>query len=330
VATRAGTRFRIAARLKGAVVRSSLTALRPVFPTLVKHAATTGYLTDACLKKGALPVPVHFYQPVPDVDDLAARAVWSKTSALAGVDLRADEQLDLLATLGEQFGDECRWPAHGDRNQAPFFSENGSFGYACASTTYSIMRHRKPRRVVEVGSGMSTRVIAQALVTNRGDGVDATYRVVDPYPSEVVASLDGVSELSATRVEEEPLSTFEALEAGDVLFIDSGHTVRIGGDVNYLFLDVLPRLNPGVMVHIHDIPLPAEYPETYARNPSFRVYWTEAYLLQAFLAFNTAFEVRLAMTWMHMTQPGQFEAAFPHHVDEPRRLDGSGFWIERV
>jgi hypothetical protein len=132
-----------------------------------------------------------------------------------------------------------------------------------------------------------------------------------------------------SRVELVEPTFFESLGEGDVLFIDSGHTVRIGGDVNYLYLDVLPRLAPGVAVHIHDIPLPYEYPEVYATNPKFRQFWTESYMLQAFLSHNAAFEVLLGMYFLQRDFPAVFTQAFVNYRPDEHKQQAASFWIRR-
>ena len=122
---------------------------------------------------------------------------------------------------------------------------------------------------------------------------------------------------------------FDQLQENDILFIDSGHCVRTGSDVNFLILDVLPRLSPGVVVHFHDIGLPDEYPKVYFTNPDFRVFWTEAYLLQAFLAFNQDFEVLLAVSYLMKNHRAEFCVAFPHIDTDEYRISGS-FWLRRL
>ena len=111
------------------------------------------------------------------------------------------------------------------------------------------------------------------------------------------------------KVEDIDLEFFSQLESGDVLFIDSSHTVKIGGDVNYLFLEVLPRLKPGVIVHVHDIFLPFEYRRDWVME-EFR-FWTEQYLLQAFLTFNSEFEVLMANSYLAHGYLEDLKAAFP-------------------
>ena len=124
-------------------------------------------------------------------------------------------------------------------------------------------------------------------------------------------------------MQEIDLEFFSQLQSGDILFIDSSHTVKIGGDVNYLFLEVLPRLNPGVIVHVHDIFLPFECRRDWVLD-EFR-FWTEQYLLQAFLTFNSEFEVLLGNYYLSRYHEEHLQAAFP---DLPRWIGGS-FWMRR-
>jgi methyltransferase family protein len=297
---------------------------------LVGYMARTGVGTDRCLKYGALPLPVHFYSPVPDLSALEEADVWNLCSALPGVDMVVEGQLSLLQSLGERYGAECDWAADASPGTDLYFTENNSFSFPCSASLHTMVRHFKPARVVEIGSGNSTRVLAEALLRNAAEGSPADYTVVDPYPGErVVAGIPGLSRVDARPVEQVDPEFFSLLGANDILFIDSGHTVRMGSDVNFLFLEVLPRLAPGVVVHIHDIPLPYEYPKVYATGSQFRVFWTESYLLQAFLAFNSEFEVLLALSYLHGQHQSALEKAFPHYVPAQHRSTSGSFWMRR-
>ena len=327
-ATRVAKAFlssRMGRSLLNAVVSS------PIQAWLVTWMARSGEGTDATLRRGSLPLPVHFYSPVPDLEDLERRDVWSRRSALAGIDFRPEVQVAYLLDLGSRFGRECGWSADTSGDPSTFYSENTSFSFGCAAAAHCIIRDRKPKRVVEIGSGMSSIVISAALKLNESDGAQpANHTIVDPYPSPRLDTLLGApANVIADRVEVLDITLFEHLDRGDILFIDSGHTVRIGGDVNFLVLDVLPRLRPGVIVHFHDIGLPYEYPKAYLTNPSFRVLWTESYLLQAFLACNRDFEVLLAMAYLTHDHHESFEKAFPLY-DPARHASTSGsFWMAR-
>lgn len=303
----------------------------PLQAALVTWMARSGTGTDACLKRGSLPLPVHFYSPVPDLADLERRDVWSRRTDMPGVDFRPDAQVDYLLALGERYGRECDWAAEPGNDPSVFHTENSSFSFGCAAATHSIIRERKPRRLIEIGSGMSSTVISAALGFNERDGAQpADYTIVDPYPSPRLDTLPGTRpKVRAERVEVLDTGLFEQLERGDILFVDSGHVVRIGGDVNFLVLDVLPRLKPGVVVHFHDIGLPYEYPKVYATNPAFRVFWTEAYLLQAFLACNSEFEVLLGMAYLMQDRTDAFQRAFPLYDPARHKLTSGSLWIAR-
>jgi hypothetical protein len=326
-------RARYRARLlTGAAIACAQESARFLAP-IISFMARTGKGTDACLKRKCLPLPVHFYSPVPDLADLDRRGVWDRCSGLDGIDFRPDVQVAFLKEMGRQFGHECDWPTHPTGDRLQFYTDNVSFSYGCAAGTHCILRHFRPRRVVEIGSGNSSLVIAEALQMNGAEAPEgaAEYTIVDPYPSEQIRQgLPGVTRLVDERVELLDVSFFEELAANDVLFIDSGHTVRIGSDVNYLILDVLPRLAPGVIIHFHDIPLPAEYPRIYATNPRFRVFWTEAYLLQAFLCHNSRFEILLAMAYLTAHRNGDLLAAFPLYDPAEHRATSGSFWIRRA
>ena len=297
----------------------------------IRRMAETGNGTDACLEQGCLPMPVHYYSPVPDIEDLRARRVWDRRSAMAGIDMREGQQLSLLAELGRDFGAECRWPHDPGPDGSEFYTDNSSFSYGCAAATHALIRKLKPRQVIEAGSGFSSRVIAAALRANEKDsGKRAEYTVVDPFPGEGLERLPGVGRVLRQRVERLEADVFRTLGENDILFVDSGHTVRAGGDVNSLVLDILPVLAPGVVVHFHDIALPYEYAEVYFTNPRFRVFWTEAYLLQAFLCHNAAYEVLLAMNFLMRDHAAAFRSAWPHYDPAVHRFPSHSFWIRRA
>ena len=302
-----------------------------VLASIVSHMAQTGVGTDACLRRGCLPLPVDFYSPVPDLGDLERRKIWDQKSALVGIDFRPHTQIEFLLKLGQAFGSECNWPPNPTKDPYQFYTENGSFSFGCAASCHCIVRYFKPRHVIEIGSGNSSLVISKALSLNQKDsGEEGEYIVVDPYPRRMIEDgLVGLTQLVKERVELLSTDFFGRLGKNDVLFIDSGHTVRIGGDVNDLILDILPRLAPGVIVHFHDIGLPYEYPKVYATNPRFRVFWTEAYLLQAFLCYNNEFEILLALNYLTTEHTGSFRSAFPFYHPQSHGAKSGSFWIRR-
>ncbi len=300
---------------------------------VVREVAETGIGTDACLELGCLPMLVNFYSPVPDIKDLGQRQVWAHRSDLTGIDFDIENQVKFLTRLGKEYGRECKWPRTPTKTPNEFYTDNGCFSFGCAASLHSVLRSFKPKHVIEIGSGNSSLVISKALSLNAGDSseVNSEYTIVDPYPRDIITKdcLRGVSQIIKKRAELMDLSLFDQLEENDVLFIDSSHTVRTGGDVNFLILEVLPRLKPGVIVHFHDIHLPYEYHETYFTNPKFRVFWTEAYLLQAFLSCNAEYEILMAMNYLMVERLDDFCAAFPYFDLENNWANSGSFWIRR-
>ena len=190
-----------------------------------------------------------------------------------------------------------------------------------------MIRWYKPARIVEVGSGHSTRVSARACLLNEQEGSAPTELIaIEPYPEKLLQDgFPGLSELRKEFLQDVPLSLFEELKANDILFIDSSHVLKIGSDVHYLFHEVLPRLKAGVFVHFHDIFLPFEYPRDWVVEK--HRFYTEQYILHAFLQYNSAFQVTWAGQYMFRT--------FPERVAQVFRMDTKGwgpgsFWIRRT
>lgn len=298
--------------------------------SVINHMAHTGVGTDACLRHGCLPLPVNFHSPVPDLTDLEQRRVWDRVSRLEGIDFRPDTQEELLEDLGRNFGHECIWPATSTEDPYQFHTENVSFSYGCAAVLHGLLRKYRPRRVIEIGSGNSSLVIAGALSRNAEERKEAEYIIIDPYPMAILSKgLPCLTKLLEKRVELMEVEFFHRLEANDVLFVDSGHVVRMGGDVNFLILEVLPCLAPGVIIHFHDVSLPYEYAKAYATTPSFRMFWTEAYLLQAFLSCNPRFEILLAVEYLMKERIEAFRSAFPYYDPSVHKAISGSFWIRR-
>jgi predicted O-methyltransferase YrrM len=271
----------------------------------------------------------HFYSPVPDFAGLDD-AYWERESELTGLDFDLDAQLgfierDLAPHIAEF------QPPRDPQPEPGFYLDNGTYGPVDADLLYGIVRHNKPKRVIEIGSGFSSLVIGEALEKNRAEGAEGRYEIIDPYPASASYEMGGeealrrVSDLRVESILDVPAAEFDAMEAGDVLFVDATHTVKVGSDVNRMILDVVPRLAPGVTVHFHDVFLPREYPRDWVEGSEW--YWAEQYLLQAFLAFNDSFEILAAANALSRDRPEKLKELIPS--------SGSGdpplaMWIRRT
>jgi len=303
-------------------------------PLMVKAAKSEllklwGNLTfDLFQKIGIHITPVHYYEPIPNTAALR-KDLWDRQSELVGVDMREAEQVELLASLRKRFGEEYdKTPRHSTSIPHEYYWDNKSYISVDGEMLYCMVRHFKPRRLYEIGSGNSTFMSARAVLENeRETGKECEYVVFDPYPNDVIkAGVPGLKRVVESGVEEVDPSVFESLEENDILFIDSSHVLRIGNDVQFLYLEVLPRLKKGVVVHVHDIFLPKEYPIEWVFGEHF--FWNEQYLLQSFLAFNGKFEVLWASHFMHLAHAAELAAAFKSYEREKTRP--CSFWMRRT
>jgi len=227
--------------------------------------------------------------------------------------MREQEQKRLLSEIASKFKDEyTAIPQGASTEEFQFYLGNLAFEAVDAELLFGLVRLLKPRRMYEIGSGFSTLLAADALRRNRVDGYPCHFIAIEPYPSaQLEATLPSGVELWRVPVQEVSLDEFQSLCEDDILFIDSSHVCKIGSDVQFEFLKVLPRVRPGVVVHIHDVFMPVEYPKQWVLDC--RRFWNEQYLLQTFLSFNAAFEVLWAGHWMHINHPDLLMKAFPSY-----------------
>jgi Methyltransferase domain len=270
----------------------------------------------------------HFYSPVPDTRELSREPAHSRIwpavpGELAGIDWRPDAQVELVAdVLATQPHLPFATAPTGDPTE--YHTQNPLFSPLDAWVLQAMLLHLCPARMIEVGCGWSSLVTARVNREHRDHAMDFT--CIEPYPPDFLAGgVPGISRLVTTPVQETSVDLFSQLGAGDVLFIDSSHVVKTGSDAQFLYHEVIPRLNAGVVVHIHDIFLPFDYPEGWVLSGRG---WNEQYVLRSFLAFNDAFEVLLGVAWMTNFRPDVLTAAAPE-LGDPRQIGGGSLWIRR-
>ncbi len=271
--------------------------------------------------------------PLPVLAGLAAnRARWDRPSALVGVARDLDAMERLLGRLAATHGEEVpRLPPFAELKRerlGPGFTE------VDAVLAYWMVRDQRPSRIVEVGSGLSTRVLAFAAARNGAEGAPCEMRCIDPFGKAAALAALGV-ELIREEVQALPVDWFSWLGPGDLLFIDSSHVVRIDGAVPFLHLEVVPRLPVGALVHVHDVHFPFVTPfpaEAYLFRAKWPRYWTEAMLLQAFLAFNASFAIVLSAALLRFHREAALAAAIPGYrgVDPADHDTHAGsIWLRR-
>jgi hypothetical protein len=262
-----------------------------------------------------------FYSPIPDLATMSD-STWERRSDLAGIHLDFDAQLGFLERLRKPLAEFA--PPTSTDEEHTYASGNPSYPLVDAAVLHAIVRGTKPKRIVELGSGHSTLVAAAACLQNEREGSPVDYRAYDPYPTVAPPGLPGLTELSRAPAEQLPPERFAELVEGDLLVVDTTHTVKTGGDVNHIVLDVLPRLGSGVLVHFHDVFLPWEYPRTWAEDLG--LYWAEQYLLQAFLSLNEQYQIACALYALSRERPERLRELVPAWRDDS--VPGA-FWIRR-
>jgi predicted O-methyltransferase YrrM len=223
---------------------------------------------------------------------LQEKGHWLEPRYTQGLTLESEAALAFLSETCMPYRAEWeRLPLSANGDESQYFLENGWFESVDAEVLYSIVRRFRPANIVEVGSGFSTRLMRRAI----NEGKLATkITSIDPHPNTSVQPY--ADEYIRAPVEDvEAAKILNLLSAGDILFIDSSHTVKTGGDIPYLFLEILPQLPPGVFIHIHDIFLPFDYPEEWVLEDWG---WNEQYLVHAFLAYNQTFEILWPASYM--------------------------------
>lgn len=273
------------------------------------------------LNVGVFPVQDHYYEPLFNHKDLIHPL--SDDRLLPGIDWNTDHQLAQLNKL-DYSGELNNIPLE-KTDRLSFYLNNGAFGPGDAEYWYNIIRYKKPKRIIEIGSGKSTLLAIQALEKNKEEDPDYTcdHICIEPYAAPWLEET-GIKVIRQ-KAEMVDISIYQSLQQGDILFIDSTHMIRPQGDVLFEYLTLLPQLNSGVLVHIHDIFSPRDYPEDWIIEKV--VFWNEQYLLEAFLSQNPEWKITAALNFLFHRYKDEFLRVCPYaHKDkEPR-----SFYIEKI
>jgi hypothetical protein len=271
--------------------------------------------------------PGHYYSPLPDYKEVLSKSQVLFDTNLTdcrGIDLKEDAQLELIDVFSNYYED-FPFPARPGEN-ARYYYQNAWFGGADAVTLYSILRHYRPSRVVEIGSGFSSAVMLDVNDIFLDKKIDFTF--IEPYPERLFGlfKYEDTSKyvVLQERVQDVPLEIFQALSANDVLFVDSSHVVKIGSDVAHIIFNVLPELAQGVIVHFHDIYWPFEYPKEWLLGTEDSRAWNEAYFMRSFLQFNDAIEIMYFNSFVAEHHADVLREKMPLGLDRP-----SSLWLKK-
>lgn len=274
------------------------------------------------MRMGIFPIRDHYYEP--QFDFSRPRVPFSSDRHLPGIDWNVSGQLAWLDRFGSLSRELEDLPRE-EPQPLDYYLDNEAFLSGDAEYWYQLIRVLKPRRIIEIGSGHSTLMAMKAIARNREEdpGYRPEHTAVEPYEAGWLEGRD--IRLVRRRVEDLEPAFFAGLGENDILFIDSSHVIRPQGDVLFEFLEVLPSLETGVVVHIHDVFSPRNYPAEWLQQHV--RFWNEQYLLEAFLSHNQTWEILGALNYLHHHHYERLSAVAPFLT--PDREPGS-FYIRKV
>jgi predicted O-methyltransferase YrrM len=272
----------------------------------------------------------HFYSPIVDNVALSGQRdrIWPARPVVAAIDFNDAGHRRVLTEWFPRFLPEYDYPEHLDDGDslASFYTQNSQFSWLDARALFVLLRAWKPKRIIEVGSGYSSLLIADVNRRFFDGGIEFT--CIEPYPRAFLKrGVSGIAQLIERQVQQVPAADFQRLGPGDILFIDSSHVAKTGSDVNHLLFDVLPALAPGVRVHVHDIFLPHDYPEDWVLKENRS--WNEQYVLRALLMYAAAtFRIEFGCAYAFHTFPDLVIAALAH--PKGHGFGGGSFWFTKL
>jgi hypothetical protein len=256
---------------------------------------------------------------------------WNRPTALLGIDYDVERMKSDLSGLLSHYLDEFSTiPPYATLQKVGFGP-----GYTAvdALTLYMMVRNFKPRRYIEVGSGLSTYYCSLAAERNANEGEPVEITCIESHPFDKLRSISGIK-LFEQEVQDTDTSLFQQLRENDILFIDSSHILKIDGDVPFLYLEVLPRLSSGVVIHIHDVPFPYNIPyppELWVFALKWPMLWNEAMVLQAFLCFNDRFKITMSTPLIRYHDEGFLEAKIPFYETVKQNANTfSSIWLKKA
>ncbi len=300
---------------------------KQIITTLNKLPYIRGlYAENLSFKKNTCYKPGHYFSTIISIDEIRDREaqIWKnkEIDGVFGIDLKLEQQKKLALKFNDYY-DDMPFEDHKVDNLRYYF-ENGLYSYTDAIILYSMIRHLKPKQIIEVGSGFSSSVMLDTNQLFFNNQINLTF--IEPYP-ERLYSLLKEEDKKSTRiivefVQQIDISIFKSLDEGDVLFIDSSHVVKTGSDVHFILFEILPILKKGVYIHFHDIFYPFEYPKEWVykgRN------WNEDYFLKAFLMYNTNFEIVFFSHYLHTHHREVFE-----NMPLCYKNEGGNLWLRKI
>lgn len=268
--------------------------------------------------------PGHFYSPLVSEEFIKAyekQIFENGNKNLPGIDLNEEGQVELLKEF-IPFYDEMPFTEEKQPNLR-YYLKNEYFDYSDGFFLHSMIRHFKPKRIVEVGSGFSSAMMLDTNDIFFDNKIELTF--IEPYPERLNSLLKPGEEIKLydQNVQDVDPVVFSRLQENDILFIDTSHVVKTGSELNYLVFTVFPLLKKGVKIHIHDLFFPFEYPREWVIEQ--KRGWNEAYFIRAFLMYNREFKIISFNSFLEQHYRTILETNFPIIAKQ----EGASLWLSK-
>jgi predicted O-methyltransferase YrrM len=270
----------------------------------------------------------HFYSPIvskEEVEYYANKLFSNHKDEIEGISLNKLQQVELLEQLTSYYSE---LPFKDVISKGlRYYYKNDYYCHSDAIFLYSMIRHFKPKSIIEVGSGFSSAVMLDTNDIFFNGSINLSF--IEPYPDRLLSLFNdedkNKTKVIAHKVQDVDLDIFDTLQENDILFIDSTHVSKTGSDVNKILFEILPRLKPGVIIHFHDIFYPFEYPKEWVLGWN-GFGWNEAYLLKAFLMYNHQYSILLSNTYLSEFNRTWFQTNMPLCLEN----EGGSIWIRKI
>jgi len=268
--------------------------------------------------------PGHYANPFPSIQEVNKYAdrIFDNKKKLYGINLRKEEQFFLLQQLSENYSKLIFSDSVRDGNR--YFYNNPMYSYCDGIFLFLILLHIKPTRLIEIGSGFSSALLLDVVEKEK---LKTKLTFIEPFPERLyrlISEKDKVShQIISKPIQEVDLSLFDTLEKDDILFLDTSHILKTASDLYVEIFEILPRLKPGVIIHIHDIFPHFEYPKEWIYKQKA---YNEAYFLKSFLMYNEHYEMVLMNSWIQQ----EFSAYISEHMPLVMKSKGSSLWLKKI
>lgn len=267
-------------------------------------------------------LPGHFYNPIPDIQDFNN---FEKSNSYSDfnkeIHLNEDEQIKLLETFIPYYNEMPFSDEASELNL--YYFNNPNYSYADAIFYYCMLRYTKPKKVIEIGSGYSSCLLLDVNRIFYNQEIKTTF--IEPYPDLLKKLSKGVSlNLVEEKIQSADIALFKSLDSNDLLFIDSSHVLKAGSDLNHIFFNILPELNPGVYIHFHDIFDRFTYPKEWITKEHRA--WNELYALRLFLMHNDSYKIVAFNHFLIRKHSNWFENNMPLCL----KNTGGSIWLKKI